>query len=271
MQRTVFYISDGTGITAETLGHSLLTQFEELSFKQVRIPFVDTKDKALAAVEQINAATERDSGRAIVFNTVVDPGIRELLATSDALVLDLFAAFLGALEAELNTKRSLKVGKAHGMVNYASYERRIDAMNYSLRHDDGADTNFGDADVVLIGVSRSGKTPTCLYLAMHYGVRTANYPLTEDELSESQLPKWLRGYRSKLFGLTIDAERLHQIREARRPSSRYSALRQCQREVAAAESMFRRERLSFLSTTYTSIEEAASRILLSMGLERELH
>lgn len=268
MQRTVFFISDGTGITAETLGHSLLTQFEGIDFKQVRIPFVDCEEKARAAVRQIEQAAERDGARAIVFNTVVDPELCSLLATSRGLVLDLFAAFLAPLEAELNTSRTPKVGRAHGITSGQNYDARIHAMNYALAHDDGVAPDYEEADVVVIGVSRSGKTPTCLYLALHYGVKAANYPLTEDELEAMRLPDLLRQWRTKLYGLSIDPERLHQIRHARRPNSRYSDLRQCRREVAEAEMLFQKEGVPWLSTTKTSIEEIASKMLQDQGLER---
>lgn len=268
MKRTVFFISDGTGITAETLGHSLLTQFEGIEFKQVRIPFVDCEEKARAAVRQIEQAAEKDGERAIVFNTVVDPELCSLLATSRGLVLDLFAAFLAPLEAELNTKRVPKVGRAHGITSGQNYDARIHAMNYALAHDDGVAPEYEEADVVVTGVSRSGKTPTCLYLALHYGVKAANYPLTEEELETMRLPDRLRTWREKLYGLSIDPERLHRIRHARRPNSRYSNLRQCRREIAEAESLFAKEGVKWLSTTQTSIEEIASKMLQDLKLER---
>lgn len=271
MQRTVFFISDGTGITAETLGHSLLTQFEGIDFKQVRIPFVDCEDKAREAVKRIEQAAFDDGAPPIVVNTVVNPELCSLLATSRGLVLDLFAAFLAPLEAELNTKRSARVGRAHGMNGSGSYEGRIHAVNYALAHDDGVAPDYTEADVVLIGVSRSGKTPTCLYLALHYGIKAANYPLTEDELSRMRLPDLLQPHREKLFGLSIDPERLRQIRSARRPNSRYADIRQCRREVSEAEALFEKVGIRWLNTTHTSIEEIASKMLQQLGLERHFH
>lgn len=268
MKRTVFFISDGTGITAETLGHSLLTQFEGIDFKQVRIPFVDCEDKAREAIRQIEEAAERDGERAIVFNTVVDPELCSLLATSRGLVLDLFAAFLAPLEAELNTKRVPKVGRAHGITSGQNYDARIHAMNYALAHDDGVSPDYSEAEVVLVGVSRSGKTPTCLYLALHYGILAANYPLTEEDLEGMRLPANLRPWREKLYGLSIDPERLRQIREARRPNSRYADIRQCRREIAEAESLFQKEGIPWQTSTHTSIEEIASKMLQDMGIER---
>lgn len=271
MQRTVFFISDGTGITAETLGHSLLTQFEDIDFKQVRIPFVDCEEKAQAAVTRIREAALEDRAAPIVVNTVVDPELCRVLATGGGLMLDLFAAFLAPLESELNTKRSARVGRAHGMDGSGSYEARIHAMNYALAHDDGVAPDYTEADVVLIGVSRSGKTPTCLYLALHYGLKAANYPLTEEELERMRLPEALQAHREKLFGLSIDAERLCQIRSKRRPDSRYASIRQCRLEITEAEALFEKLGIRWVNTTHTSIEEIASRLLQELKLEREFH
>jgi len=266
--RTVFYISDGTGITSETLGRSLLTQFDTTNFQEVRIPFLDSAEKAAAARLQIDAATQTDGGRALVFNTVVDPKVSSVLAASEGLVIDLFGQFLPVLESELQSKSVQAVGKAHGIGNKKSYDARISATNYALSHDDGVSTNYQDSDVILVGVSRSGKTPTCLYLALHYGVRAANFPLTEDELNGGSAPQALMRYRHKLFGLTITPSRLHSIREKRRPGSRYASSRRCSQEVAEAEMLFKSRRIPFADTTDSSIEEIASRILVALDLEK---
>lgn len=269
MQRTVFFISDGTGITAETLGHSLLTQFDDVEFAQVRIPFVDSEEKAREAVQRIEEAKQADGASPIVVNTVVDPQLCSLLGTSHGLVLDLFAAFLAPLESELNIKRSPQIGRAHGMNGSGNYEARIDAMNYALAHDDGVAPDYAQADVILVGVSRSGKTPTCLYLALHYGLKAANYPLTEDELETMRLPRPLREYRDKLFGLIIDPERLCQIRSARRPGSRYASMRQCRMEIGEAQSLFESLGIQWVNTTHTSIEEIGSTMLQELGMDRQ--
>lgn len=270
-RRPIFYISDGTGITAETIGHSLLTQFDGIDFDAVRIPFVDDAEQAHAAVARIRNAQAHFGTRPIVINTVVEPGLSEILASSGALMLDVFAPFITPLERELDCRRSPRVGHAHGMVNFAQYEARINATNYALTHDDGIDVHYDDADVILVGVSRSGKTPTCLYLALHFGVKAANYPLTEEDLEGRELPKRLRPYRKKLFALTIDPERLRQVREARRPGSRYAKIETCRSEVAQAEALFRQENLPVLSTTHTSIEEIASKLMSTLGIERQLY
>lgn len=267
----MFYVSDGTGITAETIGHSLLTQFSDTPFRTDRIPFVDTAEKALEAVARIRAAGESSGTRPIVVNSCVDPSLSVVLAESGALMLDVFEPFIEPLERELGRQRHSRVGQAHGMVDFETYHRRINAMNFALTHDDGIATNYDEADVILVAVSRAGKTPTCIYLAMHHGVRAANYPLTDEDLEHDRLPPRLRAHRTKLFGLTIDPIRLQQIRQERRANSRYSQLDTCKREVTAAEAMLRAERIPTLSTTHTSIEEIAGKVMTTLGIQREMY
>ena len=271
MSRPVFFISDGTGITAETIGHSLLTQFSGVEFQTRRIAFVDTADKAREAAAQIRAVGIDAGKKPIVVNTVVDSQLSAILAESDAFMMDVFAPFIAPLEQELQTQRLPRVNQAHGMVDFAAYEARINATNYALTHDDGIDLDYGEADLILVGVSRSGKTPTCLYLALHYGVKAANYPLTEEDLENDEMPKRLQAHKRKLFGLTIDPIRLQQIRTERKPNSRYATIEQCKKEVAIAEAMFKNQQLPHLSTTHTSIEEIASKILAQFGIQKHMY
>lgn len=270
MKRTVFYISDGTAITAETLGHSLITQFPGVTFQQVRMPFVDNIEACRQAVIAIDEATERDGAPAIVINTIVDHALCEIIATSRAVILDLFATFLRPMEDALDTAHEPTVGQAHGLTNTDRYEGRMDATHYAMSHDDGVSVDYKDADLILVGVSRCGKTPTCLYMALHFGVKAANYPLTPEDLDEMRLPPFLRRYKYKLVGLDIEPERLAQIRETRRPGSRYASLRQCRQEVEAAQSLLRLEGVPIFETTTASIEEISSRVLLQLGLQREM-
>ncbi len=270
-KRTVFFVSDQTGVTAETMGHSLMTQFDDIEFRPVTLPFIDTIDKALEAVRRIDATGAQEGVRPIVFSTLVQDDIRNVVRRSTGLFMDFFDAFLGALESELKQKSSHKAGRAHGMADSHTYAMRIDATNFALANDDGAATrDYARADVILVGVSRSGKTPTCLYLAMQYGVFAANFPLTEDDLESGSLPSAIAPSRKKLFGLTIKPDRLQQIRNERRPESRYSSPRQVAYEVRAAESLFANQRMRFLDTTECSIEEIASRILEATGIERRV-
>jgi [pyruvate, water dikinase]-phosphate phosphotransferase / [pyruvate, water dikinase] kinase len=268
--RPVFYVSDGTGITAETIGHSVLTQFTLTQFVTERYSFIDSIERGREIAAKIRAAGERYGVRPVVINSCVDGTVSAALAESGALMLDIFAPFIEPLERELGESRERRIGRAHGMVDFETYHRRINAMNFALTHDDGVATDYAGADVILVAVSRAGKTPTCVYLALHYGIRAANYPLTEEDLEHDRLPARLRQWRNKLFGLTIDPVRLQQIRQERRPNSRYAQFETCRREVAAAEMMFRGEGIPTLSTTHTSIEEIASKVLSTLGIHREM-
>lgn len=272
MKRSVFFISDRTGITAESLGQALLTQFEQIPFEEHILPFIDTPEKAAAAVEAINQAFVRDGCRPIIFDTVVRPEISHIIRQSQGLIMDFFHTFIGPLETEFGVKSSFRVGKKHAIDNTKTYDARIEAVNFALMNDDGRTTRYYDeADLVLVGVSRSGKTPTSLYLALQFGIRTANYPLTEDDMVEMRLPPALAAFKSKLFGLTIQAKRLHEIRTLRRANSRYASLPQCQQELTWAESLFRKENIHFLDTTSYSIEEIATKIMAESGLKRHLY
>jgi regulator of PEP synthase PpsR (kinase-PPPase family) len=269
--RTVFFISDQTGVTAETMGHSLLTQFQGTLYQSVSLPFVASVAQADEVVARIDAAARDSALRPIVFATLVDDQVRARLQRANALFLDFFDAFLGRMEAELGMPSTHASGRAHGMADLETYAARINATNFALANDDGAgNREYAAADVVLVGVSRSGKTPTCLYLALQYGVMAANYPLTDDELENPELPAVLLPFRSKLFGLTINPERLQQIRQERRPNSRYASAQQVQYELRAAQAMFTRAGLPSLNTTECSIEEIASRILDRQRIERRV-
>lgn len=271
MTRTVFFVSDGTGITAETLGHSLLTQFEDLAYREITLPFIDGPENALAAVNLINRAAAADGCRPIVYATLTGPNLLDLIDASNALVLDLFGVFIPPLEAELGQRSVHAKGRSHGLVDKVSYDVRIEAINFALNHDDGASTRrYRQADVILTGVSRTGKTPTCLYLAMQFGIHAANFPLTAEDLDHSRMPRLLQPFRDRIYGLTIDPERLHKIRSERRPHSAYASLSQCRQEVQQAEDLFRRDGIAQVNTTAVSIEEIASRVLRDMGLKRRL-
>lgn len=269
--RTVFFVSDGTGITAETLGHSVLTQFEHLHYRPQRIPFIDSADKAREAGARINEAGERDGKRAIVFSTLVNPAVSATLkASANAFFIEMFETFVEPLERELGLKSTHTIGRSHNIaVNSEDYKNRIEAINFALAHDDGQSAKgLAAADVILVGVSRSGKTPTTLYLAMQYGVKAANYPLIPEDFERGQLPSALPQHRSKIFGLSIAPERLTEVRNERRPNSRYASIDNCRYEVDAAERMMKRENIRWLSSTTKSIEEIAATIMQEIRLER---
>lgn len=265
-QRTVFFISDRTGITAENLGHSLLSQFEGFQFNRVRLPFVDTVEKARDAVAQINEVSIADGHRSLIFSTLILPAVRNIVEQSDALFLDLFEMFIVPLEAELGVSSSHAVGKSHAAgLNYNS---RMDAVNYAFNHDDGGITReLNRADIILVGVSRCGKTPTSLYLALQYGIYAANYPLVPEDFASESLPQALKPLISKLHGLTISPERLQQIRTERSPNSRYAALENCQTEVKQAERLMHLTNIPYLDVTTMSVEEIATTILHNTGMK----
>lgn len=259
--RTVFFVSDGTGITAETFGHSVLTQFD-LKFKQVRLPFIDTLDKAHEAARKINEALAVDGNRPIIFSTLVKTDLAEVVFKSKGMHMDLIQTFVAPLEHELGVKSSHTIGRSHNMTDSEEYKNRIEAINFSLAHDDGqSHKNLSAADVILVGVSRSGKTPTSLYLAMQYGIKAANYPLIPDDFERGKLPSNLPPYKAKIFGLSIAPERLSEIRNERRPGSKYASLENCRYEVNEAEAMMKREGIRWLSSTTKSIEEISTTIL----------
>ncbi len=271
MKRTVYFISDGTGITAEALGNSLLAQFEGISFNKITLPYIDTVEKATAVVTKINASALEDASRPLVFDTIVNEEIRSILAECEGYKIDVFSTFLKPLENELDTCSSFSVGKSHAIIQVERYRERIESVNFAIDNDDGARTRLYDkADIILVGVSRCGKTPTCLYMAMQFGVRAANYPLTEDDMGLTELPACLKPHRDKVYGLTIDPFQLAAIRHERRPNSRYASLDQCDLEVRSVERIFRHEGLPFINTTTFSIEEIATRIMADQGLKRRL-
>ena len=270
-ERTVFFVSDQTGVTAETLGNSLLTQFDGVEFKPVTVPFVDTVDKAIQVARRINLSASQTGLRPIVFTSFVHDAVRAPLLGCEGLVLDFFEAFLAPLEAELNSKSSHTLGKAHGMQDTLSYNSRIDATNFAMDADDGHTTrHYNKADVILTGVSRSGKTPTCLYLALQYGIFAANYPLAEEDLETGRLPDTLDPFQEKLYGLTISPARLRQIRLERRSVGRYASAQQVSFELRSAEALYKRHNIPFIDTTHCSIEEIASTILNDTGVERRV-
>lgn len=271
MKRSVFFVSDGTGITAETLGHSLLAQFENVTFDETTLPYIDSVEKAQAAVMAINSTAEADGVRPIIIDTIVDAEVRATIAKANALMLDVFESFVGRLEKELHEHSCNAVGKSHSIVNNESYSIRIDAVHFALENDDGARTRHYDkADLILTGVSRSGKTPTSLYMALQFGIYTGNYPITEEDLDDLRMPGPLKEHKRKLFGLTIDPERLMAIRQGRKPDSRYASLHQCQQEVRAAEALFNKEGIPYINTTHLSIEEISTKILATTGIKRRL-
>ncbi len=268
--RTVFYVSDGTGITAETFGQSLLAQFETMKFRQIRMPFIDSVIKGRELLARIDMQGRKDERPPIVFSTLVNTEINNVVRQANAVFLDLFATFVEPLEKELGAQSTHSMGRSHTATNSPQYDRRIAAINFSLAHDDGqADRGLPEADIILVGVSRSGKTPTSLYLAMQHGLKAANCPLIPEDFERGRLPEVLYRFKHKLFGLTIAPDRLSEVRNERRPGSKYASLENCRAEVMQAEDMMRREGIRWLSSTHKSIEEIAATILQQIDIANQ--
>ena len=269
--RTAFFISDGTAITAETLGRAILSQFASVPFETRVLPYVDNLERAEDAVEQINMAYQRDGLLPLVFDTIVSPEIREKINSAHSCNLDMYEGLIGRVAEETGVEPDGHSGHAHDNVASEIYKERIDAVHFALDNDDGARTrHYHAADIILIGVSRSGKTPTSLYLALQFGIRAANYPLTEEDLNDNQLPKALREHKHKLFGLIIDTDRLVKIRQERRAGSRYSSYQQCQQEQRAIQGIYTSQGIPSLDVSEMSVEEIATRILQMTGLKRRI-
>jgi regulator of PEP synthase PpsR (kinase-PPPase family) len=271
---TVFFVSDGTGITAETFGNAILAQFE-VKFRHIRIPFVDSVDKAHQAVRQILHTGEVENRKPIVFTTLVNMEVLSVIlegCKDKTMLMDMFSIFVNPLEKELGIKSNHRVGRFSDASKSQEYRDRIEAINFSLAHDDGQlNRDLEQSDVILVGVSRSGKTPTSLYLAMQHGLKASNYPLIPEDFERRQLPPALIPHKKKIFGLTIQPERLSEIRNERRPDSKYASLANCRHEVAEAEAMMRRAGIRWLSTTHKSIEEIATTILQEISPERLIY
>jgi len=271
MNHIAFFISDGTGITAEGLGHSLLSRFNGVHIDQITLPYVNDELRAKQAVQRINDAAKLTQKTPIVLISVVSAELRQILKGSDGMILDMFEAFLDPIEQLLGQPPNQSAGSAFGM-GQNNYHQRIQALNYVLDNDDGGNTkNYQHADVILVGLSRSGKTPTCLYLGMHYGIRAANYPITEDDMDSTHIPKILQAHQKKLFGLLIEPTRLASIREERYANSRYASLSQCEFETRQFTAMLQRYKLPHLNSTHLSIEELATRIMDGVGIERRVN
>ncbi len=270
--RTVFFVSDGTGITAETFGNSILAQFPA-KHRHIRRPFIDSQEKAESVIQEINQLALQEGQRPIVFLTLAKNDLRDLLSTQcNALVLDMFRTFVEPIEIELGVKSNHRVGRFSDVAKSQEYHDRIEAINFSLAHDDGQSArNLAEADVILVGVSRCGKTPTSLYLAMQHGIKAANCPLIPEDFERDSLPSMIKPHKKKCFGLTIDADRLSQIRNERRPGSKYAALENCRAEINEAERMMKREGIAWLSSTHKSIEEIATTILRDIRPDRLIY
>lgn len=267
---SVFYISDQTGITTEKLGSALLVKFPQLEFHKDSFPFANTPTKIGKALLRVRNRYLMDGHKPIIISSMINPELRKMLKVDYAIHLDFFEAFIGTLEQAFGLSAEMTEGKVHSIGNEEKYNHRIDAIHYSLDNDDGVSCkNYDDADIIIIGVSRVGKTPTSIYLAVNYGIKVANYPLAENDLLSSHLPKSLVPYHHKLFGLSIEPERLQQLRTNRMPGTKYASLENCQMEIAAAEKIMNTCGVPFINSNHKSIEEISVAIMQLVKLTRQ--
>jgi regulator of PEP synthase PpsR (kinase-PPPase family) len=267
VSRPVYFLSDSTGITAETLGNTLLTQFPQSTFDRTTIPFITSVEQAQAVVGTIDAVAAQGV-LPIVFSTVVGGDIRLTLAACRATVVDLIGTHIWQLEGALGAAASGKPGQAHGLGNAARYQSRMTAVEYAMEHDDGQSLRaLEKAQVILVAPSRCGKTPTTMYLALQHGIFAANFPLVEEDFEREGLPEPLKPFAEKCFGLTSTPQRLSQIRTERRRDSAYASLRQCSYELRSAELMYLTHGIPYLNSASVSVEEMAATILQKMRLK----
>ena len=261
-----FFVSDSTGITAETLGSTLLTQFPAQRFERHTVPFLTTADHAQQVAARIDAVA--GTGRAtVVFSTVVDPHLRGILEASAGFFVDLFGSHIHQLEAALHTTANLQPGRAHGLGDALRYQSRMSAVEYAMEHDDGQSVRALErAQLILIAPSRCGKTPTSMYLALQHGIRTANFPLVDEDFAHRSLPGPIAPFQDKCFGLTSQPLRLSQVRQERRPGTVYASLPQCAWELRNAEAMYALNAIPHLNSAFMSVEEISATILQQMEL-----
>ncbi|RJN32863.1 pyruvate, water dikinase regulatory protein [Nesterenkonia natronophila] len=260
---SVFFVSDHTGITAETLGAALLGHFTGVIFDRRTFSFVNTPAIAQAVLREALAT----GSRTVLLTTVSAPDVAAELTTGECAVVDLLAGHLSQLERSIGVKRNLAPANPHGVGDPGRYHSRMQAVEYTMEHDDAQSVRMLDlADLVILAPSRCGKTPTALYLALHHGLRVANYPLTEDDYPELELPKAVAPHAARCFGLTSTPQRLSQVRQERRPGSVYASLPQCRQELRWAENLYLRHRIPSLNSEAMSVEEIAAIILQTMNL-----
>jgi [pyruvate, water dikinase]-phosphate phosphotransferase / [pyruvate, water dikinase] kinase len=261
----VFFLSDSTGITAETMGNALLIQFPDLRFERRLIPFISTIDEARRVVKVLDTAAAGPV-TPLAFSTAAVEEVRHELSHTKCPLIDFFDLHMERVESILGTKGIRVAARLHGMGDVKRYNTRMAAVEYAIEHDDGQSMRALDkADVILIAPSRCGKTPTTMYLALQHGIFVANYPLVDEDFDTAELPRPVRGLRDRCFGMLTTPARLSQVRHERRPNSRYASLEQCTYELRQAEAMYRNHRLPVINSSTKSVEEMSTVILQTLN------
>ncbi|MBU0482301.1 MAG: pyruvate, phosphate dikinase/phosphoenolpyruvate synthase regulator [Proteobacteria bacterium] len=265
--KDIYYISDSTGIMITNLAQSMLCQFPEISFHEEKFPYVRSVKDAKKTLEYILAQSL--GRRPIVFSTIMDQEVRNVFRSPEVEFFDVFDFLLEPLENCLEA-RALRVPGFSRHGDNVTMARRVEAIHFCLDHDDGTRINeFDDADVILLGVSRSGKTPVSVYLATQFGLKAANFPLTVEYLSKLDLPDGVKRNRKRAVALTTTPEHLRGMREKRYPDSRYAKLSTCTEELTQAEQIFQREKIPIINSTGKSIEELATQVTQEIGLAKK--
>ena len=260
-KRSVFFISDRTGKTAESIGQSLLSQFDSIEFEYRLFSFVTSISQAQLVANEIQQDSIMSGEKPLVFSTLVNEELQDLILLTDACVISLFNSFIEPLEECLQIESSHTIGKPHEEFGNEEYRKHMDSIDFAMKNDDGINTSrFDQAEIILIGVSRCAKTPTCLYLAMNFSVKATNYPLTDDDFGDGVLPDFLQPFVNKIVGLTIQADQLSAIRQKRRPGTEYATLKKCKQEIKYAENIMKKAGIFMLDSTAMSIEEIAVKI-----------
>lgn len=264
----VFFLSDSTGISAETMGNALLIQFPDLRFERRLIPFITSVREAREVVAVLDAAMEGPV-TPLAFTTAAVDEIRAELHTSRCPIIDFFDLHMNRVESILGVRGMRLPATLHGVGDIQRYNARMAAVEFAIEHDDGQSLRALDkADVVLVAPSRCGKTPTTMYLALQHGIFVANYPLVDEDLAGSELPRPIRGLRERCFGIVSTPARLCQVRQERRPNSRYASLEQCTYELRRAEAMFAAHRIPIINSSAKSVEEMSTVILQTLTAAR---
>ncbi|CAA9272187.1 MAG: Phosphoenolpyruvate synthase regulatory protein [uncultured Blastococcus sp.] len=264
----VFFLSDSTGISAETMGNALLIQFPDMSFERTLIPFISTVEMAREVVAQLDQAMEGPVAP-LVFSTAAVDDVRAELLRTKAPIIDFFGIHMSRVEEQLGARGLHEARRLHGVGDVRRYNNRMAAIEFAIEHDDGLSPRGLDrADVVLVAPSRCGKTPTAMYLALQHGLFVANYPLVDEDLETTDLPRPVRDLRERCFGLTTTVARLSRVRQERRPDSRYSSEEQCRFELRRATAMYERHHLPTVDTSAASVEEIAAVVIQTLARQR---
>ena len=265
--KDIYYVSDSTGILSTNLGQSLLCQFPEIHFHEEQFPFIRSVKEARATLKYI---LKNSGGRSpIIFSTIMLPEVLKVFDTPEVELFDMYVAFLDRLERSLEVQ-PLRLPGFYRHTDNVSISKRVEAIHYTLEHDDGTKIDeLDDADVILVGVSRSGKTPASVYLATQMGLKAANFPLTIEFLTQYSLPEAIKRNIKRTVGLTTSPEMLRKVREKRYAASNYAKLVTCLEELDQAKNIFLKNKIPVVNTEGKSIEETATQIMQEIGLSRK--